>query len=162
MATHRLDRHGIYRCVLLRFHGRIEIDHSYGLRCCGLCCHSQHSTRGALRRSRNRRRDGRHHSCCAGSGSTNHSSADHIVVNCYSHNYIVLYFFFESLTNSLTNNKTSNPLQDSHNHIQCSAFIKRSIFSHIHKRHPMTHPWGRGMGLILWIQYLIDILSQFL
>ena len=77
MAAHRHDRCGIYRCVLLRFRGRIEIDHSYGLRCRGLCCHSRHSTRGAGRR------DGRPHSCCAGSGSTNHSSADRIVVNSY-------------------------------------------------------------------------------
>ena len=43
MAAHRHDRRGIYRCALLRFHGRIEIDHSYGLRCRGLCCHSWHS-----------------------------------------------------------------------------------------------------------------------
>ena len=82
MTAHRHDRRGIYRCVLLRFRGRIEIDHSYGLRCRGLCCHSRHSTRGA---GRKRSRDGRPHSCCAGSGSTNHSSADRIVVNSYNH-----------------------------------------------------------------------------
>ena len=45
-GAHRHDRRGIYRCVLLRFRGRIEIDHSYGLRWSGLCCHSRHSTRG--------------------------------------------------------------------------------------------------------------------
>ena len=45
MAAHRHDRRGIYRCALLRFRGKIEIDHSYGLRCRGLCCHSRHSTR---------------------------------------------------------------------------------------------------------------------
>ena len=45
-GAHRHDRRGIYRCVLLRFRGRIEIDHSYGLRCRGLCCHFRHSTRG--------------------------------------------------------------------------------------------------------------------
>ena len=84
MAAHRHDRRGIYRCVLLRFRVRIEIDHSYGLRCRGLCCHCRHSTRGAGRRGRKRPRDGRPHSCCAGSGSTNHSSADRIVVNSYS------------------------------------------------------------------------------
>ena len=50
MAAHRHDRGGIYRCVLLHFRGRIEIDHSYGLRWSGLCCHSRHSTRGAGRR----------------------------------------------------------------------------------------------------------------
>ena len=43
MAAHRHDRRGIYRCVLLRFRGRIEIDHSYGPRCRGLCCHSRHN-----------------------------------------------------------------------------------------------------------------------
>ena len=48
IAAHRHDRHGVYRYVLLRFRGRIEIDRSYGLRY---------------------------------RGSTNHSSADHIVVN---------------------------------------------------------------------------------
>ena len=45
-GAHRHDLRGIYRCVLLLFRGRIEIDHSYGLRCRGLCCHSRHSTRG--------------------------------------------------------------------------------------------------------------------
>ena len=84
MVAHRHDRRGIYRCVLLRFRGRIEIDHSYGLRWSGLCCHSRHSTRGVGRCGRKRPRDGRPHSCCAGSGSTNHSSADRIVVNSYS------------------------------------------------------------------------------
>ena len=49
MAAHRHDRRGIYRCVLLRFRGRIEIDHSCGLRCRGLCCHPRHSTRGGRR-----------------------------------------------------------------------------------------------------------------
>ena len=83
-AHHSHDRRGIYRCVLLRFRGRIEIDHSYGLRWSGLCCHSRHSTRGAGRRGRKRPRVGRPHSCCAGSGSTNHSSADRIVVNSYN------------------------------------------------------------------------------
>ena len=84
MAAHRHDRRGIYRCALLRFRGRIEIDHSYGLRCRGLCCHSRHSTRGAGRRGRKRPRNGRLHSCCAGSVSTNHSSAVRIVVNSYN------------------------------------------------------------------------------
>ena len=76
-GAHRHDRRGIYRCVLLRFRGRIEIDHSYGLRCRGLCCHSRHSTRGPAGAAARRPA----HSCCARSGSTNHSSADRIVVN---------------------------------------------------------------------------------
>ena len=67
--------------------GRIEIDHSYGLRCRGLCCHSRHSTRGAGRRGRKRPRNGRPYSCWAGSGSTNHSSADRIMVNSYNHHW---------------------------------------------------------------------------
>ena len=37
MAAHRHDRRGIYRCVLLRFLGRIEIDHSYMV-CAGVVC----------------------------------------------------------------------------------------------------------------------------
>ena len=88
-GAHRHDRRGIYRCVLLRFRGRIEIDHSYGLRCRGLCCHSRHSTRGpavarplAAAPAAAARRPA--HECCAGSGSTNHDSADRIVVNSYS------------------------------------------------------------------------------
>ena len=95
MAAHRHDRRGNYRCVLFRFRGRIEIDHSYGLRCRGLCCHSRHSTRGTGRTQAAARRPaplvlcrcgraGRPHECCAGSGSTNHSSADHIVVNSFN------------------------------------------------------------------------------
>ena len=58
-GAHRHDRRGIYRCVLHRFRGRIEIDHSYGLRCRGLCCRfpAQHSWAG--RRGRKRPRDGR-------------------------------------------------------------------------------------------------------
>ena len=56
MVAHRHDRRGIYRCVLLRFRGRIEIDHSYGLRWSGLCCHSRHSTRGVGRCGRTRPR----------------------------------------------------------------------------------------------------------
>ena len=45
-----------------------------GLRWSGLCCHSRHSTSGAGRRAA--AFDGRPLLCCAGSGSTNHSSAD--------------------------------------------------------------------------------------
>ena len=71
--------------VVAIYRGRIEIDHSYGLRCRGLCWHLRHSTRGTGRRGRKRPRDGRSHSCCAGGVSTNHSSADRIVVNSYSH-----------------------------------------------------------------------------
>ena len=47
-GAHLHDRRGIYRCVLLRFRGRIEIDLSYGLRCRGLCCHSRHSTQSLI------------------------------------------------------------------------------------------------------------------
>ena len=48
----------------------------YGLRWSGLCCHSRHSTSGAGRRVAACVRTGRPHECCAGSGSTNHDSAD--------------------------------------------------------------------------------------
>ena len=88
-GAYRHDRRRIYRGVLLRFRGRIEIDHSYGLRCRGLCCHSRHKPlqrkqlvgRPARPQAAARRPA---HSCCAGSGSTNHSSADRIVVNSYN------------------------------------------------------------------------------
>ena len=37
-----------------------------------------------------------------------------------------------------------------------------NFITNIHKRHPMARPLGRGMGCLLWIQHLIDIMSQFL
>ena len=37
-----------------------------------------------------------------------------------------------------------------------------NFITNIHKRHPMARPLGRGMGCPLWIQHLIDIMSQFL
>ena len=48
----------------------------YGLHWSGLCCHSRHSTSGAGCRAAACGRVSRPHECCAGSGSTNHSSAD--------------------------------------------------------------------------------------
>ena len=36
------------------------------------------------------------------------------------------------------------------------------FLTNIHKRHPKTRPLGRGMGCLLWIQHLIDILLQLL
>ena len=78
MVAHRHDRRGIYRCVLLRFHGRIEIDIRSALSWFVLPLPAQHSWGQPARPQ-----DGRPHSCCAGSGSTNHDSADRIVVNSY-------------------------------------------------------------------------------
>ena len=37
-----------------------------------------------------------------------------------------------------------------------------NFITNIHKRHPMARPLRRGMGCLLWIQHLIDIMSQFL
>ena len=37
-----------------------------------------------------------------------------------------------------------------------------NFLTNIHKRHPIAHSLGWGMGCLLWIQHLIDILSQFL
>ena len=37
-----------------------------------------------------------------------------------------------------------------------------NFLTNIHKRHPIARPLGRGMGCILWIQRLIDTLSQFM
>ena len=43
----------------------------------------------------------------------------------------------------------------------CGAVIMRSIFlKNIHKRHPITPPSGRGLGCLLWMQHLNDILPQ--
>ena len=37
-----------------------------------------------------------------------------------------------------------------------------NFLQNIHKRHNIAHPSGRGMGCLLWVQSLIDILPQFL
>ena len=37
-----------------------------------------------------------------------------------------------------------------------------NFLTNIRKRHPIARPLGRGMGCLLWIQHLIDTLSQFL
>ena len=37
-----------------------------------------------------------------------------------------------------------------------------SFLTNTHKRHPVARPLGRGMGCLLCIQHLIDILTQFL
>ena len=37
-----------------------------------------------------------------------------------------------------------------------------NFLQNIHEKRPIAHPSGRGMGCILWIQPLIDILPQFL
>ena len=37
-----------------------------------------------------------------------------------------------------------------------------NLHTNIPKRHSIARPLGRGMGCILWIQHLIDILPQFL
>ena len=37
-----------------------------------------------------------------------------------------------------------------------------NFITNSHKRHPMARPLGQGMGCLLWIQHLIDIMSQFL
>ena len=44
---------------------------------------------------------------------------------------------------------------------QC-RFNTVSFLTNIHKRHPIACPQGCGMGCLLWIQHLIDILPQFL
>ena len=37
-----------------------------------------------------------------------------------------------------------------------------NFFKNIHERHPIARPLGRGMGCLLLVQSLIDILPQFL
>ena len=37
-----------------------------------------------------------------------------------------------------------------------------NFLTNIHQRHPIARPLGWGMGCLLWIQHLIDILPQFL
>ena len=47
-------------------------------------------------------------------------------------------------------------------HAVVVSFITTFFFTNIHKRHSLARPQGRGMGCILWIQHLIDILPQVL
>ena len=47
--------------------------------------------------------------------------------------------------------------------LQCDAVTTRQFFfQNIHERHATARPSGRGMGCLLWVQLLIDILPQFL
>ena len=45
--------------------------------------------------------------------------------------------------------------------VQC-RYKAVNFLTNIHKRYPIARPLGRGMGCLLWIQHLIDILPQFL
>ena len=45
-------------------------------------------------------------------------------------------------------------------HIQCGTMITVILSQNIHNRHPIAHLWGWGMGCLLWVQTLIDILLQ--
>ena len=45
--------------------------------------------------------------------------------------------------------------------VRC-RFNAVNYLTNIHKRHPIARPTGRGMGCVLWIRHLIDILPQFL
>ena len=45
--------------------------------------------------------------------------------------------------------------------VQCCYNVV-NFLTNIHKRHPIPSPLGWGMGCLLWIQHLIDILLQFL
>ena len=48
-----------------------------------------------------------------------------------------------------------------HQHtVQC-RYNAVNFLENINKRHPMARPLGRGMGCLLWIQHVIDILPQF-
>ena len=61
---------------------------------------------------------------------------------------------FRDLTYIYVSSKKTSTVRCRYNAIN---FIKN-----IHKRHPIARPLGRGMGRLLWIQPLIDILPQFL
>ena len=52
-------------------------------------------------------------------------------------------------------------LQQLWNTVRC-RYNADNFITNIHKRHPMARPLGRGMGCLLWIRHLIDIMSQFL
>ena len=47
------------------------------------------------------------------------------------------------------------------NTVRCRYNAVNFITS-INKIHPMARPLERGMGCLLWIQHLIDIISQFM
>ena len=70
-----VHRRCIYRNIFFRFRGRIEIDHSYGLCCRGLCCCSGTAHVGQQRSAP---------LMLCRSSSTNHSSTEHTVANSYN------------------------------------------------------------------------------
>ena len=41
--------------------------------------------------------------------------------------------------------------------VQC-RFKVVNLLPNLHNRHPIAHPWGGGMGSLLWFQYLIHFL----
>ena len=51
--------------------------------------------------------------------------------------------------------------QESANTVRC-RYNAVNFLINIHKGHSIARPLGRGMGCILWIQHLFDILPQFL
>ena len=48
-----------------------------------------------------------------------------------------------------------------YSNVQC-RYNAVNFLKNIQKRHPLARPLGRGMGCLLWIQHLIDVLSEFL
>ena len=67
------------------------------------------------------------HSCCAGSGSTNHSSADRIVVNSYSISQILLLYKAWGCYNKIVSTKSMGDITDMSQYHKAGiwAWIKR-------------------------------------
>ena len=59
---------------------------------------------------------------------------------------------------NLINQSTTSAFE---NTVRC-RYNAVNFLKNINKRHPIARPLGRGMGCLLWIQDLIDILPQFL
>ena len=48
------------------------------------------------------------------------------------------------------------------NTVWCCYNVANFLKKKINERHPIAHPFWQGMGYLLWIQHLTDILPQFL
>ena len=86
MAAYHHNRHSMNCRVLICFHLRIEINHSYSLACCCLCCYSGtvlvEPAATAMKLPAPL--------VLCQSCSTNHSSANHIVVESYNNHLMAI------------------------------------------------------------------------
>ena len=77
-----------------------------------------------------------------------------------------MYLYILSFLNMEKEHKVEIPPEDKvpfilHSIEQCHYNVV-NFLTNIHKRHLIARPLGCGLGCLLWIQHLIDILPQVL